>query len=686
MMKWLCFIFLFFTFSIFANERDKNKLIESIFIEKAWTHFNKLTQEFGSPENGAGFRAITPGSDEDKEIVDYILKECKNLGLNPAEEFFNVKTYRYELPEIKVGKKKIRAISLFGGMGIWGFNAKKPYSLGNDRKRKKLESILINVGRGTTGELEKSGDIKGKFLLVERDDKLWPTIQIIEAEKRGASGVILFSKEDSFVQTPLDSTIPVYALSSGEASRVQHELSLGRNKIEISGRADIDTDKTSNIVLYRRGNLFPDESIIIGINRDRWFREAHGSSSGMSALLELLRVFSKSTFKNNRTIIFAFWGASRSGGNFPYWHNGPYDFISKHPEIMNKLVAFIDLSGVGGTDYTGKLSVSPEMADFLSEILKKVNLDQVYSLARGHSPLDIAYLFGELSGGSSIKILRSNGGLRLDARSINNSKFVSKENLKRDIELIIQLVFEFDKIDMLPFKYSEIVNEHIKEFEDDYERMSGEIVIPDIVNPLKELLLFAMDLEKKQSEILEIRKTDKIDPIKKIEQDSKFNSIQFDFRRALLPYLFALSDFPGFARTPRLRQYRMDLLSLKGAEFALRVNDPLAAKKSFEEISSLLWGQNYSVATFDEMVRILNSANKWTRKQLRYYPSSKIYDLWMELSKKEFADDFDFTNILESLQNISIQFEKKVLDDATLVADNFTRTHTILRNKLSEFK
>ena len=133
------------------------------------------------------------------------------------------------------------------------------------------------------------------------------------AASLGAAGVLVRSVTTKFDTVPhsgstrFDSLrVPCAAISFVDADLLTQKLSLDKNlKVRMNIQAeDLEEITSCNLIADLRGNVYPDEYIVVGGHIDAWYNTpgAHDDGAGCAQSADVMRIFKELAISNKRTI------------------------------------------------------------------------------------------------------------------------------------------------------------------------------------------------------------------------------------------------------------------------------------------------------------------------------------------------------------------------------------------------
>ena len=167
----------------------------------------------------------------------------------------------------------------------------REYRLGNQQDGTVLRAPLVFLGAGTRADYEAAGDVRGKTVLILRDDNKmgWVALAALEATVQGASAVILYGETgegtvlpEALRQDPVtyEGLIPAFSIRRVDGERLRAELERRTLEVELSCEAEERDGESVNVLGWLRGTRFPEEVIMVSAHLDRWFTGCQDNSAG----------------------------------------------------------------------------------------------------------------------------------------------------------------------------------------------------------------------------------------------------------------------------------------------------------------------------------------------------------------------------------------------------------------------
>jgi aminopeptidase YwaD len=227
-------------------------------------------------------------------------------------------------------------------------------------KNGEVEAEVVYVGEGTEAEfkqLEMLGvDLKGKIVAAT---SFTPFLITPHCEQRGAAGMIVISdapksyirrltaRLDTIALNPKPpferylASFPGVATSIAGGERLLSLLSVGKIRAKIQHEAEYTKKTTSNVVGIVKGEVKPDEKVIVGGHYDSQLAGplAWDNGTGVAALLEMARVLAGK--HPRRTVVFIAFSAEEIG------LLGSAAYVQEHTKELSKhAVGMINLDAV----------------------------------------------------------------------------------------------------------------------------------------------------------------------------------------------------------------------------------------------------------------------------------------------------------------------------------------------------
>ena len=246
---------------------------------------------------------------------------------------------------------------------------------------------LVDVGRGTTADFKRAGDISGKLILVHADVlKTWADLfneymtppAIIDAAVKGKAKAVAFiaTREHDILYRHTNAMageierLPMIIVAREDGERMGRLVTSGHPVwVDLSIPNKIGGAITAtNVIGEIRGSEKPDEFVILGAHLDSWELGTGALDNGCNAALviDALRTIKAAGLKPRRTIRFILFSGEEEG------MMGSRAYAVAHRNELDKAmgVAVID-SGVGrvtGFDLGGRKDTADKLAAIVAPL------------------------------------------------------------------------------------------------------------------------------------------------------------------------------------------------------------------------------------------------------------------------------------------------------------------------------
>lgn len=270
------------------------------------------------------------GTEGEVRAVNYIENEFKKLGYETEIQPFPIYDYRTNHVNVKIGENELEGT---------------PHAFSGSVS-KKVTAPLVYVGQAHPEEI---GDVEGKIALVERGDITFVE-KVQNTLDKGAVGVLMFNNStngNNFGQVQSGQDIPAVAITREAGLQLVDQL----NTTDISATLDVDIEKIEktsyNVIasLKPKPNKDTGQVVTIGAHHD----SVHGGpganddASGVSAVLELARIFAKAPIDTE--VRFMTFGSEERG------MVGSSYYVDSLPQSeIDRMVAHFQMDMIGGRD------------------------------------------------------------------------------------------------------------------------------------------------------------------------------------------------------------------------------------------------------------------------------------------------------------------------------------------------
>ena len=314
------------------------------------------------------------GTEGEVRAVNYIEGEFKSLGFETRVLPFPIYDYRTNHVWVKIGGADIAGTA--------------PHAFSGSVSGKITEQ-LVNVGKATPKEV--TDEVRGKIALVERGD-----ITFIEKVQnvldKGAVGVLMYNtgSGNNFGQAAEGQNIPAVAITREQGLALVDKLKSGA----VEATLDVDIEKIEKTSYVVEAKLKPSKNkdtgqiVTVGAHHD----SVHGGpganddASGVSAVLELARIFAKAPIDTE--VRFLTFGSEERG------LVGSSFYASQLPQSdVDRMVAHFQMDMIGGRDAGAD---HPAGGLIMYTIDGKKNLVTDLGAAAGVRTLNVAIPYGQL--------------------------------------------------------------------------------------------------------------------------------------------------------------------------------------------------------------------------------------------------------------------------------------------------
>ncbi|OIK16407.1 aminopeptidase [Bacillus sp. MUM 116] len=315
------------------------------------------------------------GTEGEVRAVKYIEDQFKNLGLETKVIPFPIYDYWTNHVWVKIGGTDLSGTAprAFSGSGSGNVTAQ-----------------LVNVGKAKPEEITDA--VKGKIALVERGDLTFVE-KVQNVLSRGAIGVLMYNNStsgNSFGQVSEGQNIPAVAITRAQGLALVEQLKSG----PVESTLDVDIEKIEKTSYVVEAKLKPNKNkdtgqiITIGAHHD----SVHGGpganddASGVSAVLELARIFTKTPIDTE--VRFLTFGSEERG------LVGSSFYAAQLPKSdVERMVAHFQMDMIGGRDAGAD---NPAGGLIMYTIDGKKNLVTDLGSAAGARTMDVAIPYGQL--------------------------------------------------------------------------------------------------------------------------------------------------------------------------------------------------------------------------------------------------------------------------------------------------
>jgi len=615
----------------------EREILSKLDADRTGKEIQRLSVGIVDNDSGAGAGTAIAGSADEKKIADAVAEEMKAIGLEVHTEPFPVRHYEYGKVSLKVNGASIEAISPHTGGGTWGTIDGVPYTRGNAESGHLLRATLVDVGRGTSADYAKVGDVHGKAVMVHG---FGINSQILEASYRGAAALVVFENrsdpEDALAQGGDGNCnrLPTVELSKKGGTEVQKRMQNGPVDIELENRIDSSDGTSYNVIGTLKGTEFPDEWIMVSAHYDRWWHSANDNEAGVASVLEIARALSGS-YQPKRSIMFITPGAEEGGmvDSQREWLAGSWAFIQAHPEVERRLVYDRNFDLSGWTATKGKMLTSPEIAQAQKAVIADLGLSDRITVVEGQDTGTDAWNFGAVGGGgTSLLIWNSRmswAGPKWDAKAepdpfwkYSHTQFdlyrpEDYKNLLTELQVSTLSVLRMDQSLNVPIRFTDVASWAEKALDSDATKATG-VSFSDARTALTQFRSEAERVETLQKNTTSAA------------QATLLNDVLLNTRRNLMPWLY--SDAEGSFRTTRDANV---VAAIEKARKAAEKNDRADTLKGLDDIDELRQFAGLSPEVEQRERLSSEASNDWglVYQQLTQPPAPVLVAVFRDLNR-----------------------------------------------------
>jgi hypothetical protein len=628
---------------------DEQRLLKKLDAARVLEETRLFSEAVDDP-SGLGMGTASAGSEQEAALADYVEEKFRALGLETERHTFPVRVFRYGPVSLTVDGESLPAVILYGSPGTYGTRDGQGYKRGNADGNEALRAPLVYAGTGTRDDISAAGDVKGKILLLLRDDNAtgWPSLMTLEANTHGAAAIVMFGVEGEETLHPealrQDSvlyfnSIPAFSISRTNGERLREELSQRPMEAELSCSAE-ELDGTSvNVLGSLRGSRFPDEWILVSAHTDRWFQAYLDNASGVAAMLELARaVIERGT--PNRSFLFAAVGSEEVGGiqSLDEWLTGSYALVKDKPDLFEHTALVLNLDSVGWRGESGYVSISPEGVPFAEALVKDRGLGPRVEIVPSMSIWVDAWCYSSIGGATTF--YNEWEGDYWDYYHTDHDAYEEGllTNLETDLQLSLLALHRADCADDPPLDFAAVASWARTAYEEDAAR------VPDVsFDSLWTALSSFEEAAAADAQRLESAREEGDDAL------ASLNAHRLAVRSELIPALVATDLNAAEARTYR---YSVDAERLAKLQEVLRrpVSSGAARRARSAEALEIMeegdefqdhtiqpsWTFQFSRRTLEELMRMSEEMRTWSREHdhLQHSLSLEVFSLHEEMRRK----------------------------------------------------
>jgi len=537
------------------------------------------------------------GTQEELKAAKLIEREFNKLGLdNVHREPFPVVSRNYKNCQLKILAPSTEIVPCATG----GTSVSTPH--------RGIRTELVDAGFGTIKDFERLKKrgicAKGKIALIERSDRLtyWSDFPCRLARDFGIKAVIFasfFSEHRAFRKDAFSfSLIPVVSVPYEVAQSLRAKIQKQKVKVELKNIIETKEDGvSSNVMGELVGSKYPEETIALTAHHDSWFGGANDNAAAVAILLEIAKILCDN-FKPKRTIKFISFGAEESGSkSFFEWAVGSYEYVNRHPEeIKNTIVNInLDIPAFGDTVI---LRATPEMATFVREIVKDLDLEMIFDVTELPTSATDQWSY-VMCGVPSVNL----GSHSSAYEKIYHTDFDTPTNLSYNIleyssRVIISLISKTSLLDVLPYNFVPILDKLKRDLSSRKGQMRGVIDYSELLKKTRKLKVLAQNLN-------ELKK-------RRVEIDVKFiNKTQREISSLLNQHIIGTGGEANKDAAWIIPEILDMLDNLKTTIKALQRNNLEEAIKSLGSLRTMKWGLNTSLKVYNQTLDLISKHSRY---------------------------------------------------------------------------
>jgi aminopeptidase YwaD len=268
--------------------------------------------------------AKPPGSTAGRAQARRIAREFRANGFTVSREDFHVPLFREKGTRLVAAGKDVPAEAFaYGGTG-------------------RVEAEVVDVGVGRPADYAGK-DVKGKIVMVSRDEAFHRTAQLTQVINRGGAAMLYVSGSPGnlvqegtvrFAQSE-PASIPAVSVGGETGAKLRAALAGGSLEVALEVDASREDAVARNVIGVRRGTTHPDKVIVVGAHYDSWHAGAIDNCTGVGSLLSVADAVRGVPLAY--TVVLAGWDAEEVG------LTGSYDWVARHRDRLGDVVANINL-------------------------------------------------------------------------------------------------------------------------------------------------------------------------------------------------------------------------------------------------------------------------------------------------------------------------------------------------------
>lgn len=278
-----------------------------------------------------------PGRLSTRTYARHLAAQFERAGLRTRFERFHIPRYDVSRQRIEVVGEGARRVAgetfTYGGTGV-------------------VTAEVVDVGIGRPHDY-LGKDVRGKIVMVDRNEAFHRSSQLTQVQAHGGAAMLYVSgAPGNLVQTGTvrfaqdkPATIPAMTVGAQDGAALRDQLKSSALRMRLEVRAKRVDSIGRNVIGVRRGTVHPGKYVVVAGHYDNWHAGAVDNCSSMGSLVQIIRA--TRDLDPAYTIIFAAWDAEEIG------LTGSYDFVRRHPRIVDNTVVNENLEMVSAATYVG---------------------------------------------------------------------------------------------------------------------------------------------------------------------------------------------------------------------------------------------------------------------------------------------------------------------------------------------
>ena len=372
-----------------AISPDEQRVLDALDAGRALADMQLIAASANGVAQGVGEGSVVAGSAEETALAETIAQRFREFGLATRIETFPVRAYRYSVPRLLIEGEPLAAVSLHAAGAVSGRRDGVPFAHGNEAGGTRLRAMLVDVGDGYEADYARAGNVRGKAVLVRRELRDWPPLQVTEAAQHGAAAILFYDhpssgdRVDALRQDSLwaHEQLPAVAISVASGRALREKLAKSGVEITLESGVDIRDGQSRNVLGVLEGSEYPDQWVMTSAHYDRWFRGGLDNVSGTAALLEVARAITQAGLRPRRSLMFLAVGAEEAGLEDPErdWLAGSHAFLMAHPEVFRHAALVYNVDGIGWPAKEVRLFSTPDVLAAQRAVLEDLGAAQAVS-------------------------------------------------------------------------------------------------------------------------------------------------------------------------------------------------------------------------------------------------------------------------------------------------------------------